>query len=250
MLSINCFGGEEKMMKSGRGTVYIAIAFLCLFSQCSIAAMVDLTTVGSQGVIDGAIFNQINPTNSSGSGVFDSFLRISNSGTERGYNTDGTIEFDTLSSFTHSLLLSAVPVVTINGTVYREFCLDINQNGQQILSLDELKIHVESTGNMSGYPGSFSTPIYDLGSGNWVKMDYSLNAGSGKADIDVLVPSALFGTDNNKYVYLYSVMGVNGSADDGFEEWGVGADSVAIIIPEPVTFVLLGLGGLMLRKRK
>ena len=79
-------------------------------------------------------------------------------------------------------------------------------------------------------------------------MDFSLNPGSGRGDIVVLIPSDLFGTNNNKYVYLYSKLGVNLPADDGFEEWGIGSGGA--IIPEPATLALLGLGCLLFRSRK
>ena len=65
-----------------------------------------------------------------------------------------------------------------------------------------------------------------------------------------LIPSALFGTDNSKYVYLYSTMGATIAASDGFEEWGVGTNAEPIYIPEPATLALLGLGSLLFLKRK
>jgi hypothetical protein len=224
-----------------------------MVSQLSGAAMLDLTTLNSTGIINAAIFNQLNSTNSTGSGVFDSFLRIqgANDSSERGYNTDGQIEFDTKGgTFTHSVLLSDIPVIIIGGVAYREFCLDINQDKKEsYLSIDELILYIESAGNLTGYPANFSQPIYNLDADedNWVKMDYSLNAGSGKADMDFLVPSALFGSDDSKYVYLYSQMGINDTGNDGFEEWGIVEGGA---IPEPTTMSLLVLGTLGLLSRK
>jgi len=235
-----------------------AVVVFTFFAQLSSATIVDLTTSGSSGIINSGLFLQMNPDNAAGSGLFDSFLRIQKTGIESGYNTDGKLEFNTKSGpFTHSLLLSAVPVVTVGGIDYREFYLDINQNSQVMLSLDELKFYLAATGNLTNYPTGFGAAIYDLDAGgdNWVKMNYSLNPGSGRADIVALVPSNLFGSDNNKYVYLYSKMGVNLSSNDGFEEWAVGEGGPIIpgptTTPEPATICMLGFGGLaLLRKRR
>ncbi|MEE9369861.1 MAG: PEP-CTERM sorting domain-containing protein [Sedimentisphaerales bacterium] len=216
------------------------------------AVVLDLTTEGSSGTINNAKFYQFNelPT---GSGLIDSFLRIRGFGVQEGYNTDGTVEFDTMSSFTNSIQLSAsvVPIANIDGTLYREFLLDINQDGQNILSLDDIKIYLEATPDISGWPDNFSTPIYDLDNGgdNWIKMDETLNAGSGHGDMLALIPDSLFTGQEGQYIYLYAKFGVNSVADDGFEEWAYGTDGP--IIPEPATVLLLGLGALaLLRKRR
>jgi len=63
-----------------------------------------------------------------GTGNYDTFLRIQNNGTEQGFNTDGAVQFDTKASLhTHSLLLSALATVKVNGIDYYEIRLDINE---------------------------------------------------------------------------------------------------------------------------
>jgi hypothetical protein len=159
--------------------------------------------------------------------VIDSFLRTQESTFEKGYNTDGTLEFDTKGgAFTHSLLLSDVPTVTISGTVYREFLLDTNETGGKIgalLSLDVLKFYVDSSNTLTGYPGSFGPVAWDMdGAGDVVvQMDNNLNSGSGSGDMLMYVPSSAFGADETKYVYLYNEFGTTTPVDDGFEEWAV-----------------------------
>jgi hypothetical protein len=70
----------------------------------------------------------------------------------------------------------------------------------------------------------------------------------------LFVPDSVFtGAANyveggNNYIYLYSRLGDNLSASDGFEEWAYGVDGP--IIPEPATVALLGLGALFLLRRK
>ncbi|OHB55015.1 MAG: hypothetical protein A2Y07_02090 [Planctomycetes bacterium GWF2_50_10] len=232
----------------------VVTVLLLSLPQFSHATVIDLTTANSSGVLYGAIFKQINADNPGGSGVFDSFLRIQKDQVEHGYNTNGKLEFDTKAgAHTHALSLADIPVVMIGSVAYREFCLDINQNGQKTLSLDELKIHIASAANLTEYPtnSNFGPAIYNLDQtgDNLVTMDYTLNPGSGKGDVVLLVPSVLFGTDTSKYVYLYSKLGVNLQADDGFEEWGIGEGGTPII-PEPATLAILSLGSVLMATRR
>ena len=229
-------------------------AFVCLlFAASAHAAVVDLTTEFSSGVINGAIFMQFNeiPT---GTGRVNAFLRIQGFGEQHGYNTDGTVEFDTMSSFTHSIQISDLPVANIGGTNYREFFLDINQDGQRILSLDEFRIALWNTGDLSGYSGIFESsppPIYNLDAGgdNWIKLDDLVNTGGGHGDMLALIPDSLFTSPESQYVYLYTKFGVNSVADNGFEEWGYGSNGEPLV-PEPATVLLLGLGALVLLRRR
>src|SRR5512145_327412 len=102
------------------GVVVMAVC-LSLLPVPGQATTLDLTTAGSSGFIDAAFFQQIDPR-ATGSGVIDPFVRISaNTDLEEGYNTSGRpLQYDENSSptFTHDLLLSAVPIVNIGGTDY------------------------------------------------------------------------------------------------------------------------------------
>ena len=86
------------------------------------AGGINLTASGAQTTINGAIFEVILPTDSSGS-VSDSlsFLRISSSaGIIRGYNTDYRplqFEENNSASLTHSFLLSEVPQIEVDSTL-------------------------------------------------------------------------------------------------------------------------------------
>ena len=196
------------------------------------AVVLDVTTHGAEVTANGAIVRQCDaqPT---GTGVIRSFLRVQATGVEQGYNTDARpLQFDENKSpqFTRSLTLGDVPVVTINGTAYREFLLDINQQASSpYLTLDELRIYVGPTAALSGYDAGLKTlggqtSLFDLdGSGDLaVKMNYRLNAGSGAGDVFVLIPDAAFvNQPASGFVSLYCKFGNTFGANSGFEEWAV-----------------------------
>ena len=202
------------------------------------ATVLDLTTRGSSGAIEGAMFLQADPQ-PTGSGRIQSFLRIQGAAAhevvQQGYNTDARpLQYDENKSptFTRSLLLTSVPRVNIGGTMFREFLLDINQKSSQpLLSLDELRIYLGASGNLTGYSAAAKqlaglSAIYDLDASgdNEVLLDYRLNSGSGSGDMFVYVPDALFTGGN--YVYFYSKFGLEYASNAGFQEWSVGLSSL------------------------
>lgn len=236
--------------------VFLVIALMVTSAQ---AREYDLAYDGAVETINGATFQQWDEPKPMGSGVIDAFVEIQGDTGEsqHGYNTNGAREFDTKPGC-RTLLLSDIPTFEFGGTNYREFLLDINQNvTSTLLSIDKIHIFLETTDTLSGYPGVFSTAIYDLDAGedNYVKLDDSFGAGSGKGDMLLFVPDSAFtGAANynpagNNYIYLYSMFGATIDGSNGFEEWAIGSGGP--IIPEPTTICLLGLGALgLLRTRK
>lgn len=246
-------------MKTSGWRVRSIIAVVVLVSICAprvrAAATVDLTGgAGSSGSANGAYFEWVDE-NSTGTGVIDSFLRIQATGTERGYNTDGTLEFDTKESHTKALLLSAVPTVEINSVLYREFLLDIGESSagsQPLLSLDTIEIYLTADQYETGYP-ALGTKIFDLDVGPdgdaTVIMDASLNPGNGWGDIFAYIPESFFtDADDDDYVCLYSEFGGLWPSSSSPEEWAVRL-SVAPPPPPPPppvpapAAVLLALAG-------
>jgi hypothetical protein len=187
----------------------------------------DLSFTGAQVTANSAILQQTAAVPSSN---FHTFLALQNSGTEEGYNTDARpFQLNQVGNLTvtRSLRLADIPTVTINGTVYRQFFLDVNETTKNPqVTLEELRIYLAEAGNLTGYNSRNKTlsgigAAWDLdGAGNVsVKLNAQLNAGTGTGDAFVLIPSAFFGSST--YVYLYSKFGGKIKSDNGAEFWGV-----------------------------
>ena len=256
-----------------RSVIVVAGALVTFCIGPALGGEILLTSTGSHGTdSSGAIWESFTPANSTGTGVFDPFVRIQGSPTEQGYNTDGELWADTKPpqpNWTHSLLLSDVPYV--DG--YREFLLDADQEGgatTKFLSIDDVVISLATSPSLTGPPpigdGGFGPIVYDLDDlGDWVLLDASLFAkGSGTGDIRLLVPESLFaqqlasnpGLGSDPYVYFYALMGERNNSNDGFEEWGVrvgGTPPPPPPIPAPGAVLLGGIGvvvvGWMRRRR-
>ena len=104
---------------------------------------------------------------SSGTGTFNPFVRLQGSPNEDGYNTNGTVQFETKTGkWTHAILISEIPIRTEDGcTDCFELFVDINEgNNAKPVSLNEMEIWFTDNANLTGYPFAVAgtTKQYDF----------------------------------------------------------------------------------------
>src|SRR4030095_13690551 len=140
-----------------------------LVSGTANAIMVDLLQPNSSGSINTfygtAIFTSAT-TKPTGTGVFEPFLSIQNSGIEQGYNSSNSAApFDVkrIPQWNHEFRVGEMKAnasVTIGNTPYYRFLLDINEpnaSNKSRISLDSLKMFTSSTA------GQTTTSVESLG---------------------------------------------------------------------------------------
>jgi hypothetical protein len=229
-------------------TVYGAITIQNVQVTDRLGYAKDLT---DEGAIVEYIGDQNQSFGSSGSGIFDSFVRVQENDDEKGYNTDGDLEFDTKAgAFTHSIKVSEIPTVpcssldgqlTSTGLCFELFA-DLNESDStKLITLDAFEIYFTTEGtavnddgdgpDLTGYPFSGSTTkVFD--SDDQVRIN-DVNQGSGRGDLRYLVPVSGITIPGNcnygsttctTYFVLYSEYGFADGlydSDGGFEEWKV-----------------------------
>jgi hypothetical protein len=243
--------------------------------------VIDLTKNNTKSGTDGTALYQRTDLQPTGTGVIDPFVRIQMTGTEKGYNTDGPAQFNTKdaggTNWDHSVLVSSLQAVTINGTQYYQFLLDVNEQGNpsgQLISMNSLQVVLGNSGSLTGWNttsggfGSNSVPIYSLdggaGGNGTVNLNYKFASGSGSGDLFVYIPKALFDPyagSQFQYLYLYSAFGNPYASDAGFEEWAtfqsLGGSPPppppppppgAVPAPPSVVLAGLALGGMAFRR--
>jgi hypothetical protein len=196
------------------------------------ATLIDLSTAGAIGTANGALFQQYE-ANPDDFFSFDWFLQIQNRRIEEGYNTfappsRGDGNGDVI--FAESIMLGEIPLVTIGGVDYRVFMLDVAETTRSpLVSLDELRFFVSTSGTLSGYDTRTDTlagltAIWDMDAAGdvYVLLNSALNPEGEFGDAWVYVPDSIFaGATDSTYVYLYSKFGETSRSQGGAESWAL-----------------------------
>lgn len=240
------------MKKKLLAALIVAGGFGAFAGGAAHGAVVNLTSAGSSGTINGATYTQTSPQ-PTGSGVIDPFVRVStNNDVEQAYNTTVNNVYDNDSSdqFNHEITVGEIGFIDLNGATpggeVMRFLLDINQareTDKSFLNLDEVQIYLSRVPNQSLEPAlaqgqtipfAQSTLVYqmDAGGDNLVILNAALNSGSGSGDMFLDIPLSAFNTafgiggyltpdeQNAAYIYLYSRFGSDPNENtSGFEEW-------------------------------
>jgi hypothetical protein len=155
----------------------------------------------------------------SGTGTYNSFLRIPNTGEEKGFNTDTNNQLNNKDGiWTHSLLISSLDTVTFGTTDYYEIRLDLNVSNSTTgpnITLEQLQIFfgAAATTSLAGLTEAYN--LLDDNGGPLNLVDH--NSGSGSDDYVFYIPTDLI-TDTSGYLTLYADFT---GADGGFEEFRV-----------------------------
>ena len=230
------------------------VVCLLAFIPASSAALIDLTVTDAlgegngSGTANGALIYHamlVKEDARMHNNETGSIMQIQKDGTEIGYNTGGTAQFDT--SKTQDVVYSAMTAREMEGTMYYEFVVKINETGGnpgELLTINEIRIYTSPTASIS------TTVLADLGTLRWnldgdennsVNLDYSLGEiRTNDLDMVYYVPVALFdGVADTDYVYMYYELGDDltnpaaYSSNDGFEEMFLFTVEYYGDVPEP-----------------
>ena len=237
----------------------------------------DLVNPAIEEVTIGAgIFRAETLPGTSGTGNFDTFLKLNGTPFEQGYNTSANGVMDNANGqWTHNLQVGDVSVVQdLTGRYLMAIGMDLNEPnaaGARYQSLDAFQIYTSPIGSQNvNDPSQLGTLIYNMDAvqNNALLLDVNRNSagGSGRSDLNIYLDlSLLAGTKQSDFIYFYVKMGGVGMGeapqypnlsfanDGGFDELRRDYSlSTVASVPEPSTamLILLAATGLIARRSR
>ena len=206
-------------------------------------------TLQVTGAIGGtALFTATNIPGT-GTGNFQPFLRLQQlngqTTVETAYNSNNITDDAKMPvNFTHDLPFSSLATVTISGTDYFQFYLDMAQSGASpTIDLTRFDLGIgpasQSVVGATTAP-TFTSLNWSLGGSGTFLHDINMtdvNAGNGQADVIIDIPTSAFAGITSGNVILY-VQFTN--ANSSFEEFGTAAGNVIGVPESGMTLTWLG----------
>ena len=215
--------------------------------------------------IGAGIFRAETLPGTSGTGNFDTFLKLNGTPTEQGYNTSASGVMNNANGpWTHNLTVGDMSIVQdLTGRYLISVGMDLNEPnsaGASYQSLDAFQVYVSPIGSQSTNDQTqLGTLIYNMDAvrDNALLLDVNRNSagGSGRSDLNIYLDLALFaGTKQSDFIYFYVKMGGVGMGEapqypnlsfannGGFDELRRDYSlKSAASIPEPSITMLFGL---------
>lgn len=219
-------------------------------------------SVGGAGVVGGTALWTALDQGPTGTGNFQPFLRISQTGNATsylGYNSNNiTNDAKDPVNYTHDVPFSSLATTVVGGVSYFSFGLDTQQSNSGPnagLNITRFDIGIGAPGQtvVGATTAPAMTIAWSLGAGNNIQMT-DVNSGNGAADVRILIPQAAFGafTPNSNLILYVGASNANSS----FEEFGVLAtgttvpDNGSSLVLLGGALAGLGLLGRLYAKRK